>query len=628
MFSKSLVILTIVATFFLTASALTQGEFIVYEEEPKDVKQAKEDSKTEDYEVVQESDADYVEEKKESSKKESAQRIEETQDFQEAISLQDFLRETKGAAQFRVRDIKTIAKGTDNEAPEIDKENKKIALAEVNRKAIESNAIDVIVWVKKDYSYKHVMRSLRNFKVKHVFDEFNGFSGTARKDALERLKKDKRVDYIAFDAPVRASLEESVPMIRADLVAANYNLRGEGIGVCHLDSGINYNIPELAGAYAGGYDFVNNDSDPFDDNGHGTVTAGVIVSSDPTNKGVAPASRLYVAKVLDAGGFGFSSHVTAGINWCIANKEAFNLSVISMSLATFETYDRLNSPGYSDVALQAAYNANIPVVACAGNMGNTTGVAYPAVSPYVIPVTGVYDSNMPLFQFGLNNFTCTDHATSPDMVPCFANRADFVELAAPASVITTTSWFGGAMDVSGTSVASPHVASTIALMKQRNPEMTVEQIKTILVNTGVPVYDPATSLTFSRIDALSAVESVPYLTTVGTLFPGNTINLEISDPQNAGQLYFAVLGFGNDVGIPLSNGLRLPINPDGLFTYSLSPNPLISNNIGFLDANGTATATVQIPPIPGIENYTLYAGFATARTDLGAFLSVSNSETL
>lgn len=636
--TNGLMVLTIIATLLLTVSALTQDEFMVSEDSISEESEKKSESNevlespnNQIDPTVQENSNNQKSEKETTQNTDSKSIVkEETEITEELSAMEEFLNliKIRQESDIDLSDIKEIAKNTDEEVKEIDKKIKKIAISEVSKKAIISEKVEIIVWVKKEYSYKSVMRSLRNFELKHKFDKLNGFSGKASRSTINALKNDRRVDYITFDAPVKASLAESVPLIQADIVSANFSIRGEGVGICHLDTGINYNIPELAHAYAGGYDFVNNDPDPFDDNGHGTVTAGVMVSNDQIEKGVTPQARLYVVKVLDASGFGFSSSVTAGINWCITNKDLLNISVIAAPVATFETYSPSSHPGYSEVALQAAYNANLPVVACTGNTGNLSGVAYPAVSQYVIPVSGVYDSNIGTFNYQFNNFSCSDQTTSTDQMPCFANRADFVKLLAPASTITTTSWFGGTMDISGTSVAAPHVASTIAMMKQRNPEMTVSQIKDILEETGVNVYDNSTGLTFKRINSLEAVKAVPYLTKVGTLAQGNVINLEISDPMNPGAIYFAVLSFGNDNGIPLPNGLTLPLNPDGLFTYSLSPNPLISNNIGFLDSNGRATATVLIPPIAGIENFTLYSGFATAKTDFSEFLSVSNSEKL
>ncbi len=631
--SGRLFLLTIIATLLLTVSALTQEDFILKSEDEQT--EYKESDKIEKSvgEIIETSPEVKEDIPSERNKQSDAEIEEPKEEIKPQISpMEEFMRfikpETNG--QVDLADLKIIAKNTELDVKEISKRTKELSIEEVTKKSKISNELDIIIWVKKEYSYKKVLKNLKNFELKYTFDEVNGFSGRASKETINYLKRDRRVDYIAFDSPVKTTLAESVPLIQSNIVSTNFSLNGEGVGVCHLDTGINYNLPELAHAYAGGYDFVNNDPDPFDDNGHGTITAGVLVSNDPLERGVSPQVRLYAIKVLNSTGFGFSSSVSAGINWCLQNKDLLNISVISASIATFETYNQANHPGYSEVALQAAYNANLPVVACTGNTGNLSGVAYPAVSPYVISVSGVYDSNIGQFnyQFPGSNFSCSDQTTSADQIPCFANRADFVEILAPASIITTTSWFGGLMDISGTSVASPHVAGTIALMKERNPQMTIPQIKNILLNTGLNVYDNQTGLTFKRINALEAVKSVPYLTKVGTLAQGNTISLELSDPMNPGAIYFAVLSFGNDNGIPLPNGLILPLNPDGLFTYSLSPNPLIFNNIGFLDSNGEATATVLIPPITGIENFTLYAGFATARTDLSEFLSVSNSEKL
>ena len=200
------------------------------------------------------------------------------------------------------------------------------------QKLEESNEVPILVWVKKDYSLNEIIESLEGFKTKYIYDQLNGFSGTATREAINNLIEDERVDYIVFDQIVKANLIQSRPLIQANLVETNYNITGQGVGVCHLDTGVNYNHVNLAGAYRGGYDFVNNDPDPMDDHGHGTATAGVIASNHTTRRGISPKVNLLAIKVLDSNGAGTWSGLAAGINWCIANKNLYNISIISMSL--------------------------------------------------------------------------------------------------------------------------------------------------------------------------------------------------------------------------------------------------------------------------------------------------------
>src|SRR5262245_37262160 len=95
------------------------------------------------------------------------------------------------------------------------------------------------------------------------------------------------------------------------------SVQGSGVNVAVIDTGINYNHPELAGAYRGGYDFVNSDSDPLDDNGHGTHVSGTIAASrnGASVVGVAPLVNLYALKVLDRNGSGAYSGIIAAVDW-------------------------------------------------------------------------------------------------------------------------------------------------------------------------------------------------------------------------------------------------------------------------------------------------------------------------
>ncbi|MEK6811568.1 MAG: S8 family serine peptidase, partial [Nanoarchaeota archaeon] len=283
--------------------------------------------------------------------------------------------------------IQDIIKSAKIQTPQISQETKDIALNEVMQKLEESNEVPILVWVKANEDLESIIKNLEGFEVKYIYDQLNGFSGTATREAINNLIEDERVDYIVFDQIVKANLIQSRPLIQANVVESNYSLTGQGVGVCHLDTGIDYNHVNLAGAYAGGYDFVNNDPDPMDDNGHGTATAGVIASNHTTRRGISPKVNLLAIKVLDSTGWGYFSGIAAGINWCVTNKNLYNISVISMSLGTVGlTYTPSTSPGYIDPALQAAYNLNIASVASSGNEGSTTEMSYPAVSPYVISV--------------------------------------------------------------------------------------------------------------------------------------------------------------------------------------------------------------------------------------------------
>ena len=214
---------------------------------------------------------------------------------------------------------------------------------------------------------------------------------------------------------------------------------GEGVKVAILDTGIDYGHPDLNDNYAGGYDFVNEDTDPFDDHYHGTLVAGVVAAEDNGSGvvGVAPRAQLYALKVLAGNGSGWTSDIIAALDWAVNH----DMDIVNMSFG---------SPAYSSsfhTAIANAYAAGIVLVAAAGN-GDTcppTGdtVAYPARFDEVIAVAA------------------TDQS---DARACSSSTGPEVELAAPGVSVKTTYLGGGYAWASGTSLASPHVAGAAALV--------------------------------------------------------------------------------------------------------------------------------------------------------------------
>jgi subtilisin len=166
--------------------------------------------------------------------------------------------------------------------------------------------------------------------------------------------------------------------------------KGSGVKVAIIDSGIDYMHPDLSTNYAGGYDFVNNDNDPMDDNDHGTHVAGTVAArdNDVGVVGVAPEARLYGLKVLNANGSGSFSNIIAALEWCVAN----GIQV------TNNSYGSSTDPGVTvRTAFDNAAAAGIIHVAAAGNSGNAAGksnsVGYPARYESVIAVAATDQNN-------------------------------------------------------------------------------------------------------------------------------------------------------------------------------------------------------------------------------------------
>lgn len=305
-------------------------------------------------------------------------------------------------------------------------------------------------------------------KVTHNYKYIPAVAADLPEQAIENLKKNNKIAYIEPDYEVSV-LEETVPWgitrIGAPSVHTNGN-KGTGINVAIIDTGINYNHPDLCDNYKGGYDFVNDDADPLDDNGHGTHCAGIIAAADNDIGviGVAPEANLYSLKIVNNTGRGNTSDLIAAIEWatetCKDTDISNDIHIISMSLGSNSRVTAL------ETACSQAYDSGILLVAGAGNDGNRRGtgdsVDYPGAYSSVIAVAA------------------TD---SMDNRASFSSTGPAVELAAPGVNILSTYLDGWAL-LSGTSMACPHVAGTAALVQAANPSFTNDNIRDRLAQTA------------------------------------------------------------------------------------------------------------------------------------------------
>ena len=328
-----------------------------------------------------------------------------------------------------------------------------------------AGAVPVIIGF-KDKAHPEIVQPFG--KVTHSYKYIPAVAADLPEQAIENLKKNDKIAYIEPDYEVRA-LEETVPWgitrIAAPSIHTNGN-KGDGINIAIIDTGINYNHPDLQTDYIAGHDFVNNDEDPIDDNGHGTHCAGIIaaVDNDMGVIGVAPEANLYSLKILDNTGSGSSSNLIAAIDWAIQTRydlnPSNNIQIISMSLGSDNGVTALQS------ACSKAYASGILLVAAAGNDGNKGGsgdsVDYPGAYSSVIAVAA------------------TD---STDKRASFSSTGPAVELAAPGVNIYSTI-LNGYYSYSGTSMACPHVAGTAALVLAANPSFNNDNVRTRLENTA------------------------------------------------------------------------------------------------------------------------------------------------
>ena len=320
--------------------------------------------------------------------------------------------------------------------------------------------------------------------------------------AIKKIENLSYVKSVNRDSRLAISLKDSVSIINADEAALLYDqhensIDGAGTTIAILDTGVNYNHPDLKDGFIGGYDFVNDDTDPIDDNGHGTHCAGIAVgngnASSFTFVGVAPKAKFYAYKVMDSNG-------TGHVSWFIEAMERAvdpngdddftdHADIISISAG-----DSSGNPNDAlSIAANNAVNLGVVVVAAAGNDGPTYDtISSPGCAQNVICV-GATDKNDNIASFSSRGFN-SSATVKPNVL-------------APGVDITSTWYDKEYMSLSGTSMACPHVAGTVALLLQMHPDWSPDKIKMALETSAVDLkYDIATQ-GHGRIDALKAITS-------------------------------------------------------------------------------------------------------------------------
>jgi subtilisin family serine protease len=413
-----------------------------------------------------------------------------------------------------------------------------------------------------------------------------------RVDKAAGLKSFASAQRIWLDGPVQATLDKSVPQIGApEAWKAGYT--GKDTTIAVLDTGIDAAHPDLTGAVADAQDFTASATGVDDYFGHGTHVASTITGQHEKYTGVAPDTKLLNGKVLGDGGNGAESWIIAGMEWATGK----GARVVNMSLGSPFPSDGTDALSLA-VNRLTAQTGSLFVVA-AGNSGGLPGG--PAAADAALTV-GAVDHNEQLAPFSSRGPRAGDGAIKPDItapgVDITAAKATHGRIGTPVDATHVS--------LSGTSMATPHVAGAAAILAGQHPDWKADQLKATLM--GSAKANPALSVFeqgAGRVDVAKAVSQNVYAS------PSSLSEGVAQWPHNDDQPITRTLTYHNSGSAPVTLNLTTDVHdpagkpaPAGMFT--VSPAALTIPAGG--EASAVVTSDTRVNGPDGTYNGAVLAG--------------------
>ncbi|MGH8869486.1 MAG: S8 family serine peptidase [Actinomycetes bacterium] len=330
---------------------------------------------------------------------------------------------------------------------------------------------------------------------RHVFTHaLSGYAATMPTALADRLEADPRVAYVQRDRRVQLAAQTTptgVNRAEADLsltAAVDGTDQRVDVDVAVVDTGVDLDHPDLNVNTAGGKNCALLAFSANDDNGHGSHVAGTIGALDNETGvvGMAPGARIWPVKVLNRAGIGFTSDIVCGIDYVTAHADEIEVANMSLGGAGTDDGNCGNTDGDAEhQAICRAVAAGVTFVVAAGNDAADAAGSAPASYDEVITVSALADFDGS--PGGLAASTC--RADGDDSLADFSNFGADVDLIAPGVCIESTWLSGGYNTISGTSMASPHVAGGAALYAATHPSATPAQVKAALQGAGSQDWD-------------------------------------------------------------------------------------------------------------------------------------------
>ncbi|WP_330340304.1 S8 family serine peptidase [Streptomyces sp. NBC_00557] len=373
------------------------------------------------------------------------------------------------------------------------------------------------------------------------------------------------VAKVWLDGMVKADMAESNAQIGTG-AAWDAGLTGKGVTVAVLDTGVDLGHPDLTDRVTTTKSFVDGE-DVADRDGHGTHVTSTVggsgAASGGTEKGVAPEAALAVGKVLDDQGSGSESQIIAGMEWAAREVHA---RIVSMSLGSTEPSDGTDPMAEAVNSLSKETGALF--VVAAGNTGAPSSIGSPGAADAALTVGAVDPADQPAY-FTSAGPRYGDNALKPDL------SAPGVDILAARSQLTDGSGYYTSM--SGTSMATPHVAGVAALLAQRHPDWTGAQLKDALMSTSKQLDASVYELGAGRVSVPDAVHAS--VTATGSADLGFH-----RWPPDTDRPVTRTLTYTNSSDGPIELKLSVKGAPDGVAT--------LADTSLTVPAHGTASTTV------------------------------------
>lgn len=359
------------------------------------------------------------------------------------------------------------------------------------------------------------------FQPENIYWGIKGFSAMLSSNEVSAMIATGKVDSVYLDRkvylnePVSVNSETGVKYTYglnnigiADLNKKHPEIDGSGVTVGIIDTGVDASHPDLKGRVMMFHDFVDNKTEPYDDNGHGTHVAGTISGGNTsgTQIGVAPGVKIFAAKVFSAEGSANDTDILAAMQWMLDpdNNPATNdqPAVVSNSWGGDQSSKDLEKSPYKKMLDTWVAAGMFPSFA-AGNSGDSPGtVGVPGGLPAAYAVCAVDSRNVVAYFSSRGPITWTIDGKDQEFVK--------PEICAPGVGVQSSMPGGKYGNMSGTSMATPHISGVVALVKQANPKLTPVEIMDLLNKTakkigGKTAKDNAYG--YGLVDAVAAVEA-------------------------------------------------------------------------------------------------------------------------